>query len=60
VAYRHPKPRLRQAIKQTVANAGHPDVLLDPFERITQKYATLIAEERTSGQGAAEDVGSES
>ena len=35
--------RLRQAIKQMVADAGHPDVMLDPFERIT--HATLIAAE---------------
>jgi hypothetical protein len=37
--------RLRQAIKQTVANSGHPTVLLDPFERITHKYAKLILED---------------
>jgi hypothetical protein len=36
---------LRKAIKQTVANAGHPAVLLDPFERITHKYANLILED---------------
>lgn len=36
---------LRRAIKHTVANAGHPAVLLDPFERITQKYAALIIED---------------
>ncbi len=37
--------RLRQAIKQIVANGGHPTVLLDPFERITYKYAALIADD---------------
>lgn len=37
--------RLRQAIKQTVADAGHPTVLLDPFERITHKYAAQLIEE---------------
>jgi hypothetical protein len=36
---------LRQAIKQIVANAGHPTVLLDPFERITYKYAKQIVED---------------
>ena len=37
--------RLRQAIKQTVANAGHPTVLLDPYARIAQKYAALFQED---------------
>ena len=36
--------RLRQAIKQTVANAGHPTVLFDPFERISQLIAPLLEE----------------
>jgi hypothetical protein len=39
--------RLRQAIKQIVANAGYPTVLLDPLERITHKYAALIIEDAT-------------
>ena len=37
--------RLRQAIKQTVANSGHPTVLLDPFERVAHKFAGLIIED---------------
>jgi hypothetical protein len=41
--------RLRQAIKQTVASAGHPTVLLDPFERIAHKFAAvLVADERAA------------
>ena len=36
---------LRQAIKQTVANGGHPAVLLDPLERIAQEYAAVIAQD---------------
>jgi len=32
-------------MKQMVANAGHPAVLLDLFERITHKYAKLILED---------------
>lgn len=36
---------LRQAIKHTIANADHPDVLLDAFERIAQKYAGLVLDE---------------
>jgi hypothetical protein len=35
--------RLRQAIKTVVADAGHPTVLLDPFERIAVKFADVIA-----------------
>lgn len=41
----HAERNLRRAIKKTVADAGHEDVLLDPFERITRKYARLIAED---------------
>jgi hypothetical protein len=52
--------RLRQAIKQTVANTGHPEVLLDPFERITRKYAAVITAERAAAKDSAEDVGEES
>lgn|GEM_PF-1541300 len=35
----HAERNLRRAIKQTVANAGHEDVLLDPFERIARRFA---------------------
>jgi hypothetical protein len=42
--------RLRQAIKQTVADAGRPDVLLDPYERITRKYAALITADMLAEQ----------
>jgi hypothetical protein len=34
----HGEWQLRRAIKQTVANAGHQDVLLDPFERVIRQY----------------------
>jgi hypothetical protein len=30
--------RLRTAIKRTVANAGYPDVLLDPFDRAVRRF----------------------
>jgi len=43
--------RLRQAIKQTVANAGHSTVLLDAFERIAHKFAAaLIADSKADEQ----------
>src|SRR4051794_38481807 len=38
----HAELTLRRAIKQTVANAGHPDVLLDPFERAMRRAAHEI------------------
>jgi hypothetical protein len=36
---------LRQAIKQTVANAGHPTVLMDPFDRIVHEHARRVIED---------------
>jgi hypothetical protein len=36
---------LRQAIKQTVANAGYPDVLLDPLDRVFRRAAAALLEE---------------
>jgi hypothetical protein len=36
---------LRRAIKKTVADASHEDVLLDPLERIARRYAGLIIED---------------
>jgi hypothetical protein len=37
--------RLRQAIKQSVADAGFPAVLLDPFERVAQALAESLLDE---------------
>jgi hypothetical protein len=37
--------RLRETIKKTVANAGHPMAALDPFERIAVKFGELILED---------------
>jgi hypothetical protein len=37
--------------KETVADAGDEDVLFDPFERITRKYARLIAEDGEREEG---------
>jgi hypothetical protein len=45
--------RLREAIKQTVARAGHPTVLLDPSDRITHKYAAMVIEEAQADERAA-------
>jgi hypothetical protein len=41
----HAELNLRRAIKKTVANAGHEDVLLDPFERIVHKHAARIIQD---------------
>jgi hypothetical protein len=38
----HGEWTLRRAIKQTVANAGHSDVLLDPLERAFQRAIPLL------------------
>ena len=40
----HAEWQLRRAIKQVVANAGHPDVLLDPFDRAMQAALPLLEE----------------
>lgn len=40
--YWHGEWQLRRAIKQTVANAGHPDVVLDPFDRAIQQAIPLL------------------
>ncbi len=41
----HAELNLRRAIKKTVADAGHEDVLLDPFDRVIRKYADLMIED---------------
>jgi hypothetical protein len=41
----HAERNLRRAIKKIVADAGHEDVLLDPFERITRRFASEMIEE---------------
>jgi hypothetical protein len=41
----HAELNLRRAIKQTVANAGHPEVLLDPFDRAMLRAAERIRED---------------
>ena len=56
----HAERNLRRAIKQTVANAGHEDVLLSEMERITRRAAALILEDvaaelEAEGQAADED-----
>jgi hypothetical protein len=38
----HGEWQLRCAIKHTVANAGHPEVLLDPLERAVQQAIPLL------------------
>ena len=40
----HAEWQLRRAIKQMVANAGHPDVLLDPWDRAMQAALPLLEE----------------
>ncbi|MDQ5819904.1 MAG: hypothetical protein M3540_00490 [Actinomycetota bacterium] len=34
----HAELQLRRAIKKIVADMGHEDVLLDPFERIARRF----------------------
>jgi hypothetical protein len=41
----HGEWNLRRAIKRTVANAGHPDVLLDEFDRVLRHHAALLIED---------------
>lgn len=41
----HAERNLRRGIKQTVANAGHEDVLFNEMERITRRYAGMILED---------------
>jgi hypothetical protein len=38
----HGEWQLRRAIKQVIVNAGHPDVLLDPFDRAMQQAIPLL------------------
>jgi hypothetical protein len=45
----HGERHLRRAIKQTVANAGHPDVLLDTRERVVQRIQRVLEEELAEG-----------
>jgi hypothetical protein len=45
----HGEWQLRQAIKQTVANAGHPDVLLDPWARVEQRVQRALEEKLPGG-----------
>jgi hypothetical protein len=40
----HADRNLRRAIKQTVANAGHPDVLLSPLDRVFQQAAAQFGD----------------
>jgi len=41
----HAEFNLRRAIKKTVADAGHPEVLLDPFERLALRFGELQLED---------------
>lgn len=42
----HAERNLRRAIKKIVGDAGHEDVLLDPFERIARRFAAeMIVED---------------
>jgi hypothetical protein len=52
----HAERNLRRAIKQVVANDGHEDVLLDPFERVLRRYASEIVNDDGLGgaRGASE------
>lgn len=53
----HAEWQLRRAIKQLVANAGHPDVLLDPYERVMR--AALPRLEQALAEGAPEPAAGE-
>lgn len=60
----HAERNLRRAIKKTVANAGHEDVLLDEMERIARRYAGMILEDVTAeleaeAQERGEDPGAD-
>jgi len=39
----HGELHLRRAIKKVVADAGHEDVLLGPFERIARRYEVVLS-----------------
>ena len=48
----HGEWQLRRAIKQTVANTGHPDVLLDTWERVQQRIQRAVDEQLPDGDNA--------
>jgi hypothetical protein len=50
----HGEWQLRRAIKQTVANAGHPDVLLNPFDRAIQQAILLLEQAIEQDQQAGD------
>jgi hypothetical protein len=51
----HAELNLRRAIKKLIANAGHEDVLLGPFERIARKHARGV-EAIEAGEEEQDDV----
>jgi hypothetical protein len=51
----HGEWQLRRAIKQTVANAGHPDVLLGTWERVEQRIQRVLEEQLPDGNGTNDD-----
>jgi hypothetical protein len=58
----HGEWQLRRAIKQVVANADHPDVLLDAYDRIFEVARPLLEEAIAADEAeytGAEDAGAE-
>jgi hypothetical protein len=52
----HGEWQLRRAIKQVVANAGHPEVLLDAYDRIFETARPLLEEAIAADEDAAAAV----